>query len=61
MGTAVISSTDRFRARDFRQMRRRPRHVRHSFVGFFGSLEELNATLGARRQWKLRPTPAHLL
>ena len=60
MGAAVISATDLFRARDFRPWRRSPRHLRKSFAGFFGSLEELNVRLRLRRSWRLRPTPSHL-
>jgi len=61
MGTAVISSTDQFRHRDFRQTRKRPPALKNSFAGFFGSLEEVNLTLRSRPRWKMRATPAHLL
>ncbi len=61
LGTAAISFTDRFRRRDFRQSRRRPTHLDHAFAGFFGSLEEVNASLAAARGRKPRATPAHLL
>jgi hypothetical protein len=65
MGSAVIASTDQFRHRDFRKTRRPPAHLRRSFVGFFGSLEEVNAGLSLQhkmpRRWKRRATPAHLL
>ena len=61
LGTAVISSTDQFRARDFRQMRRRPAHLDQAFAGFFGSLEEVNVYLRSEPEVKLRSTPAHLL
>jgi hypothetical protein len=61
MGAAVIASTDLFRHRDFRQRLRRPHHLRTSFAGFFGSLEEVNLRLRSRRPIKLRATPAHLL
>lgn len=60
MGTAVISHTDQFRRRDFRQTQRRPAHLENSFVGFFGSLEDLNARLRAEPKWKLQWTPGHL-
>ena len=60
MGTAVIASTDQFRHRDFTQTRRRPAHLEHSFAGFFGSLEDLNAQLRTPPKWKLHWTPAHL-
>jgi hypothetical protein len=60
MGAAAIASTDLFRARDFRRGRRPPGHLAGSFVGFFGSLEEVNVGLRARASWKKRPTPAHL-
>ena len=61
MGAAVISSTDQFRHRDFRQSRKRPRALQNSFAGFFGSLEEVNTKLRAQTKWKIRATPAHLL
>lgn len=61
MGAAVISSTDQFRHRDFRQARKRPRTLQNSFVGFFGSLEEVNTILRGSPKWKIRATPAHLL
>jgi hypothetical protein len=61
MGTAVISTTDQFRHRDFRQTRKRPPSLKNSFAGFFGSLEEVNVKLRSRTTWKMRATPAHLL
>ena len=65
MGCAVIASTDQFRHRDFRSRRRPPGDLRHSFAGFFGSLEEVNVRLRLHqkllRKWRLRATPAHLL
>jgi hypothetical protein len=60
MGAAVIASTDQFRHRDFRQSRKRPKALDHSFAGFFGSLEEVNVQLRGRAKWKVRATPAHL-
>jgi hypothetical protein len=71
MGTAAIAVTDQFRARDFRQTRRRPARLRNFFAGFFGSLEEVNRHLRTRRVARAsarsggfsrrpRPTPAHL-
>jgi hypothetical protein len=60
MGTAVIACTDQFRHRDFEQTRKRPASLEKSFVGFFGSLEEVNVTLRAERPWNLRWTPGHL-
>lgn len=60
MGAAVIAVTDQFRRRDFRQTRRSPAHLRNAFAGFFGSLEEVNASLRARRRWKRRVTPSHV-
>jgi hypothetical protein len=61
MGAAAVAITDRFRPRDFRTARRCPAHLRrHSFAGFFGSLEEVNELLSARRKWKLRATPVHV-
>jgi hypothetical protein len=60
MGTAVVAKTDQFRHRDFTQKRKRPRHLEESFVGFFGSLEDLNARLRERAEWKVKGTPGHL-
>lgn len=61
LGTAVVSTTDQFRPRDFRQSRRRPWRLNRAFVGFFGSLEELNVCLRSKTELARRPTPAHLL
>jgi hypothetical protein len=60
MGTAVIACTDQFRHRDFERVRRRPAQLERCFAGFFGSLEEVNASLQSGRAWKLRWTPGHL-
>ena len=60
MGAAAIALTDRFRARDFRQSRRVPAAVHTAFVGFFGSLEDINARLRSAKTWRRRATPAHL-
>jgi hypothetical protein len=38
-----------------------PKDLRRSFVGFFGSLEEVNARIRIRTRWRLRATPVHLL
>jgi len=61
LGAAAIAATDQFRHRDFRQRRRRPAELQRSFVGFFGSLEEVNIRLKSRVRWRPRATPAHLL
>jgi hypothetical protein len=61
MGTAVIARTDQFRHRDFRQTRRVPKRLRPSFVGFFGSLEEVNVRLRSPEMLWRKATPAHLL
>lgn len=60
MGTAVVARTDQFRRVDFQQNRQRPAHLESSFVGFFGSLEDVNARLRVQPKWKLRWTPGHL-
>ncbi len=60
MGAAVIAVTDQFRRRDFSQLRRRPKDLDSDFVGFFGSLEDINARLRAEPRWKRRATPGHL-
>lgn len=64
MGAAAVASTDQFRPRDFRQTRRRPVELQNAFVGFFGSLEEVNVFLRAEPGQKIgrktRATPPHL-
>ncbi|MBL8218502.1 MAG: hypothetical protein JNL62_04700 [Bryobacterales bacterium] len=45
MGVAIISSTDYFRARDFRPRRGLPSDERSAFVGFFASIEHMNERL----------------
>ena len=65
MGAAVVAVTDQFRRRDISQFRRRPKDLDSDFVGFFGSLEDLNAQLrmGCKlleTRRKRRATPAHL-
>jgi hypothetical protein len=60
MGTAVVAMSDQFRHRDFGQTRRRPATLENCFAGFFGSLEDLNASLRDQPCWKLRWTPGHL-
>jgi len=62
MGTAVIAKSDQFRPRDFVGARRPPKRLEGRFVGFYGSLEEVNASLREpARRWRLRRTPAHLI
>jgi hypothetical protein len=61
LGAAAISFTDQFRPRDFRQTRHRPAALHNAFVGFFGSLEEVNVYLRSEVDRKPRATPAHLL
>ena len=61
LGAAVISCTDQFRPRDFRQSRHCPSPLAdHAFVRFFGSLEEVNVYLRSDIRLKTRATPAHL-
>jgi len=60
MGTAVIALSGQFRHRDFSHDYRRPKNLENHFGGFFGSLEEINATLRDEPRWKLRWTPGHL-
>ena len=61
LGAAVISFTDQFRPRDFRQSRSCPSHLLdRGFVRFFGSLEEVNVYLRSVTRPKTRATPAHL-
>jgi hypothetical protein len=66
MGAAVVAVTDQFRHRDFHGSHCLPAHLRNSFAGFFGSLEDLNEHLrrrarrSAARLQPLRPTPLHV-
>ena len=57
MGAAVIAVTGQFRHRDFEQTRDHPAHLERSFVGFFGSLEEVNVFLESGADRKMRLTP----
>ena len=61
-GAAVISKTDLFRARDFRQTRKPPPASDASFIGYFASLGEVNQYLKAthsagRRVHRIERTP----
>jgi hypothetical protein len=58
MGAAVIAITGQFRHRDFEQTREHPAHLERRFVGFFGSLEEVNVFLKSGGERKMRATPA---
>lgn len=58
MGAAVIAIRGQFRHRDFEQTRDHPAHLERSFVGFFGSLEEVNVFLQSGADRKMRATPA---
>ena len=58
MGSAVIAVTGQFRHRDFDQRRVKPAKLHRAFVGFFGSLEDVNRFLRSRRSAKRRETPA---
>ncbi len=49
MGTAVISVTDLFRARDFDSRRPGTKDRTADFAGFFGSLVDLNDYLRSLR------------
>jgi hypothetical protein len=57
MGTAVIAIAGQFHHRDFQQTRERPAHLERSFVGFFGSLEEINVSLTSASDRPMRLTP----
>ena len=57
MGAAAIAITGQFRHRDFEQTRERPAYLERSFVGFFGSLEEVNVFLKSGGDRKMRATP----
>jgi hypothetical protein len=49
MGTAVISTTDLFRPRDFHPSRRVPEKAA-TYVGLFASIVDLNGWLEKRRE-----------
>ncbi|MBM3783490.1 MAG: hypothetical protein FJW30_03970 [Acidobacteria bacterium] len=55
MGCAVVARNGQFRPRDFRRDRQAPDRRAHSFVGLFGSLEEVNVYL--RRGGRKHPEP----
>jgi hypothetical protein len=57
MGAAVIAVTGQLRHRDFDRHRRAPAQLQNSFVGFFGSLEEVNQYLSAQSKAPPRRTP----
>ena len=59
LGAAAIAITGQFRIRDFHPMRACPRELKNSFIGFFGSLEEVNRELKERTKRK-RATPAYV-
>jgi hypothetical protein len=61
MGAAVIAVTGQFHNRDFEQRRVCPVHLRSAFVGFFGSLEEVNEFLRSSHKKKPQVTPAYVL
>jgi hypothetical protein len=57
MGAAVIAVTGQLRHRDFDRQRRAPVQLQDSFVGFFGSLEEVNQYLSRQSKAPKRGTP----
>jgi hypothetical protein len=60
LGAAAIARKGQFRHADFTRNLKRPPRLENSFAGFYGSLEEVNATLRGQTAWKLRWTPGHL-
>ena len=50
MGAAVVARSDLFRGRDFSPWRKPPSRRDSSYVGLFGSLEDLN--LYMRKGWR---------
>ena len=57
MGSAVIAMTGQLRHRDFDRHRRAPAQLQDSFVGSFGSLEEVNQFLRTPLKARKRGTP----
>lgn len=55
MGCAVIARNGQFRARDFRRDRRAPDRRAPTFIGLFGSLEEVNVYLSKADDDKRAP------
>ena len=60
MGAAVIAISGQFRNRDFERARACPAHLRTSFAGLFGSLEEVNRRLRSRERIAGRTTPGYV-
>jgi hypothetical protein len=58
MGAAVIAENGCFRARDFSRDRRAPGRRHPSFIGLFGSLEEVNVFLRKRPAARRPPSDA---
>lgn len=58
MGAAVIAENGSFRARDFSRDRRAPGRRHPSFIGLFGSLEEVNVYLRKRPAARRPPRDA---
>lgn len=56
MGAAVVARTDLFRPRDFSPWRKSPSRRSNSYIGLFGSLEDLNKFMrnGGRRDKRTR-------
>ena len=58
MGAAVIAENGSFRARDFSRDRHAPGRRHPSFIGLFGSLEEVNVYLRKRPAARRPPSEA---
>jgi hypothetical protein len=61
MGAAVVALSSQFRRADFRQSLKPLPALDRLFVGFFGSLEDVNHFVRDHKKRRFRHTPAHLL
>ena len=59
MGIAIISTTDLFRARDFRPRRSQVELPDRDFAGYFASLHHLNDFLKRQRHERTTTHPHH--
>lgn len=50
MGTAIVGDQGLFQARDFSPRRKAPRRAQDGFIGYFASLNEVNAYLRGPRK-----------
>jgi hypothetical protein len=61
MGTAIVSDQDLFSARDFSARRPAPERGRDGFVGYFASLNDVNAFLRSPVEKRRKRNPHRIL